>query len=216
MFQMIGAGGQAGSGVPRILAAWRDQHWRAPLLEEHSEPEHTTLRLSMVSLLPPELLQVLETRFGEAYRSLPEVERLALATAYAEDRVTNERLREISGLHPSDLTILLRGLVDRGFLERRGSGRASYYELVREPIPTLFDASGVPDGRSLLLSVPLNGRQRRAVLWIYAHGSISPEEYRTLVGVPRSTAARDLSDLVRKQVLRRKGQTSATRYWLHD
>jgi ATP-dependent DNA helicase RecG len=216
MFQMIGAGEQAGSGVPRILAAWREQHWRAPLLEEHAQPEHTTLRLSMVSLLPPDVLQVMETRFGNDYRSLPEVERLALATAFAEDRVTNERLREISGLHPSDLTTLLRGLVERGFLGRRGSGRASYYEIVERDTaaPTFFDRADAPGIGLPIHPGPLNSRQRQAVLWIRAHGSISPEEYRTLVGVPRSTAARDLSDLVRKQILRRTGRTSAIRYWL--
>jgi predicted HTH transcriptional regulator len=218
MFQMIGAGEQAGSGVPRILAAWREQHWRAPLLEEHAEPEHTTLQLSMISLLPPEVLAVMEQRFGDGYRAMPEVERLALATAFAENRVTNERLREISGLHPSDLTTLLRGLVDRGFLERHGSGRASYYELATgyRTTPTLFDRSEAADSGIRPETMPLNDRQRRAIRWIREHGSISPEEYRNLLGVPRHTAARDLSDLVRKQVLHRTGRTSAIRYWLHE
>ena len=215
---MIGAGEQAGSGVPRILAAWREQHWRAPLLEEHSEPEHTTLRLSMVSLLPPEVLGVMEDRFGDDYRTLHEVERLALATAFAEDRVTNERLREISGSHPSDLTVLLRGLVDRGFLDRRGGGRATYYELVERDIsvPTLFDASDVAAMNVPPQSLALNDRQRRVVLWIREHGSISRDEYENLLDVPRSTAKRDLSDLVKKQVLQRTGRTRATRYRLPD
>ena len=33
MFQMIGEGEQAGSGLPKILSAWKGQHWRVPDLE---------------------------------------------------------------------------------------------------------------------------------------------------------------------------------------
>lgn len=71
MFQMIGAGEQAGSGIPLILSAWQEQHWRAPLLEEQTDPERTILRLSMFSLLPVGVITELVNRFGEVYRSLP-------------------------------------------------------------------------------------------------------------------------------------------------
>ncbi len=35
MFQLIGAAEQAGSGFPKILRAWQEQHWRYPLLNEN-------------------------------------------------------------------------------------------------------------------------------------------------------------------------------------
>ena len=208
MFQMIGAGEQAGSGLPRIVSAWEEQHWRAPLLEEEAEPERTTLRLSMYSLLSGEVIAELVDRIGEVYRSLPEVERLALATAQIEGKVTNERLREISSEHPSDLTAHLRKLVGRGFLERHGNGRGAYYKL---PAPTGTDGTASNEPTH---SGGLSSRQRVAVDWVRQHGSISNDQYRKLVGVSRATAFRDLQELVSRDILSKQGETSATQYVL--
>lgn len=56
-------------------------------------------------------------------------ERLALATASIESKVTNQRLQQITTDHPHDLTIILQSLVDRGYLTRYGVGRGAYYRL---------------------------------------------------------------------------------------
>lgn len=213
MFQMIGAGEQAGSGLPRILSAWQEQHWREPLLEERFDSERTHLRLTMLSFLPKEVIAELADRLGDAYRALPEVERLALATAQAEGKVTNERLREISGVHPSDLTLLLRRLVSKGFLDRHGSGRGAYYKLLLQGNQSaeidIFANSGssVDPGR-------LNTRQRAAVELVQKHGFISNDLYRERMGVSRATAFRDLDRLVKSKILVRQGEASATRYVL--
>jgi predicted HTH transcriptional regulator len=174
-------------------------------LEEYAEPEQTTLRLSMFSLLPATTIAELVKRFGEVYRSLPEVERLALATAQVEGTVTNERLREISGAHPSDLTSLLRGLVTRGFLERHGNRRGAYYKLRAE------NAEAAPVS---LFPGDLDARQRAALDWVRQQGSISNDEYRELAGVSRATASRHLQVLVEKGILIRQGAANATRYVL--
>jgi predicted HTH transcriptional regulator len=34
MFQLMGGGNKAGSGMDKIRAGWRAQHWRSPRLEE--------------------------------------------------------------------------------------------------------------------------------------------------------------------------------------
>lgn len=220
MFQMIGAGEQAGSGVPRILEAWREQHWRAPLLEEQLSPEMTTLRLSMMSLFPAAVIDQLEEQFGDRYRALPELDRLALATACAEGQVTNERLREMSNAHPSDLTVLLRGLVDTGYLDRQGSGRGASYQLRGGP-PFQADLIGSEEGREQTGAAPidplvasLSSRQRRIVEWVRREGSISAPQHRMNHGVAKATAARDLQTLVRLGVLRRVGRSRGTRYEL--
>ncbi|HEX6123704.1 MAG TPA: RNA-binding domain-containing protein [Ktedonobacterales bacterium] len=129
MFQLIGVSEQAGSGFPKILRAWREQQWRAPLLSEDVETEHTTLRMPMISLLPQETIDELDKRFGLGFRRLNEIERLALATALIEGEVSNERLREMCSLHSRDITTLLHNLVDRGFLHQYGTGRGTRYRL---------------------------------------------------------------------------------------
>ena len=44
MFQLAGAGEQAGSGFSRILRAWAEQHWRVPLtsIVAASQPDATS------------------------------------------------------------------------------------------------------------------------------------------------------------------------------
>ena len=45
MFNMIGIGERAGSGVPDIYAVWESQGWEAPTVEEQYNPDRTILTL---------------------------------------------------------------------------------------------------------------------------------------------------------------------------
>lgn len=132
MFQMIGAGEKAGSGFPKILQAWREQDWRAPALEENMEQEDICLRLTTISLFPPEVTAEMERRFPKKMHLLDKNGRLALATAILEKSVTNERLQELTDQHPRDLTFLLKNLVKKGFLTVREKRRWSSYTLTPE------------------------------------------------------------------------------------
>ena len=127
MFQMIGAGEKAGSGFPKILQAWREQHWRAPALEENIEQEEVCLHLPTISLFPPEVSEEMERRFGKRLAGLDETGRLAIATAILEGRVTNERLQELTDKHSRDITFLLKRLVDEHFLIGSDKRRWSSY-----------------------------------------------------------------------------------------
>lgn len=129
MFQMIGAGEKAGSGFPKILQAWREQHWRAPALEENTEQEEVCLRLPTISLFPPEVTEEMEQRFPKRLARLDETGRLAIATAILEGRVTNERLQELTDKHPRDITFLLKRLVNEQFLVGNDKRRWSSYTL---------------------------------------------------------------------------------------
>ena len=48
MFNMIGIGERAGSGVPDIYAVWESQGWREPVIEEQSNPDRTILTLVFI------------------------------------------------------------------------------------------------------------------------------------------------------------------------
>jgi predicted HTH transcriptional regulator len=148
MFQMIGAGEKAGSGFPKILQAWQEQDWRAPALEEDTEQEEVCLRLTTLSLFPPEVTAEMERRFSKKLHLLDKNGRLALATAILEKSVTNERLQELTDQHPRDLTFLLKNLVKKGFLMVREKRRWSSYSLA--PEKTVKGRSSLPhkDGSS--------------------------------------------------------------------
>lgn len=132
MFQLVGLGEQAGSGLPKIVKSWSEQDWRVPLLFEKFDPEQTLLELHMVSLLPDSALDDLDRRFGQRMQTRSKVERLALATASIEGRVTHQRLSQITTDHPHDLTKTLSRLVQQGFLVSEGAGRGTVYYLPGE------------------------------------------------------------------------------------
>ncbi|MGH2532185.1 MAG: ATP-binding protein, partial [Thermomicrobiales bacterium] len=127
MFQLVGLGEQAGSGIPRIYSGWRQQHWWLPEFAETMQLEQTILTLRTVSLLPDETLQSLDRRFGPPFRSLTEIQRLALATVEIEGQVTHSRLRSMTTEHSHDLTKALASLVKAGFLESAGASRGTVY-----------------------------------------------------------------------------------------
>ena len=137
MFSLIGLGEQAGSGIPRVLENWKSQHYRPPELAESAEPEFTIMRLRTVSLLPEATLTELRRDFGKAFGQLDENSRLALATAHIEGFVSNRRLRQISRLHPRDITFLLGALVDTEMLVKDGQGRGTTYRLSGVPVVDL-------------------------------------------------------------------------------
>lgn len=146
MFLMIGLGERAGSGIPKIYSGWNWRHWRRPALYEIDEPPQTLLELRMLELMPEEVQQQLEERFGEAYRTLPRLGRLILATAATEQVVSHGRISEITTDHSHDITVALQSLVKNGMLEANGHGRGAVYHLPGASIPTPEQVFGVSIG----------------------------------------------------------------------
>ena len=131
MFQFLGAGEQAGSGIPRIYTNWSTQHWRQPEFMENitADREETLLRLRMVSLLPEQTVAELGALFGKPFYELPDTHRIALVTAAVENCLTHARMLEMTHEHPHDLSGILHNLIERGMLESDGTGRGTYYFL---------------------------------------------------------------------------------------
>jgi predicted HTH transcriptional regulator len=127
MFQLIGMGEQAGSGFPKMLRAWMEQHWQYPYMDEDTSLETTTLYMPTISLFPQEIQDDLEVLFGNEYKKLDKDERLALILAYVDKEVTNSRLSNIGAIHSADSSKILRKLVDKSLLISDGIGRGMKY-----------------------------------------------------------------------------------------
>lgn len=152
MFRFVGVGEQAGTGIPKILHGWRSQHWSPPKLYDTSEPYNQTLiELRMADLFPPAVMAGLEARFGERFKALSYVERVALALAASEGTVNHARLRSVTSEHPVDLSRTLQHLTQTGMLDSTG-GRGAVYHLPGELIPTPEDIFGAAPGISVLSS----------------------------------------------------------------
>jgi predicted HTH transcriptional regulator/DNA-binding CsgD family transcriptional regulator len=131
MFDLIGYGERAGSGLPKIFQNWREQLWRLPELKEKFNPEQTILVMRMMSLLPDAVMKGLESRFGSEFNELSKEQKLALATVAIEGSVTHARIKEISDIHPHDLSMELKDLVTHGFLQSAGATRAMVYTFTK-------------------------------------------------------------------------------------
>ena len=140
MFLLIGAGERAGSGVPKILKGWREQHWRPPTLSERLEPsEQTSLELHMEDLLPKEISDDLRERIGSTFEAMSPEQRIVLSTAAVERTMSHARAMTLCEMHPVDMTKMLQGLVQKGCLARVGQGRGSRYHLPEAEFPSLLD-----------------------------------------------------------------------------
>ncbi|CAG9931895.1 RNA-binding domain-containing protein [Candidatus Nitrotoga arctica] len=163
MFQLVGYGDHAGSGIPKIYNNWANRHWRRPVLYEVRDPEQTLMELRMSSLVPEEAIAELEAYLGEKFHALSEPERLALITASTEGVVSHARLREICIEHPADLSKILAHLVRDNLLASDGTGRGMVYFLPwqKQREDALFDlrmgVAGIAGSRTIppeLGSVP--------------------------------------------------------------
>ncbi len=129
MFQMVGGGEKAGSGMDKIRAGWRSQHWRSPKVEESLQPDRVKLVLPMVSLIPPEVNEELRQRFGARFDRLDKTAVQAVVTARVEGSVTNGRMQEVTGEHPKDITGVLQALVRDGLLTQQNQRRWASYRV---------------------------------------------------------------------------------------
>jgi ATP-dependent DNA helicase RecG len=129
MFQMIGRGEKAGSGIDKIRQGWNSQNWRSPEIEEIFQPDRVLMILPLESFLPEASLERLRALFGRRIDTLGPMEIQTLVTAEAEGKVSNARMRMVSNEHAADLTRMFQGLVLKGFLEQVGQKRGAFYRL---------------------------------------------------------------------------------------
>ncbi|MDR9423997.1 MAG: ATP-binding protein [Marinobacter sp.] len=129
MFQLLGVGDKAGSGLDKIRRSWHAHLWQPPSLRERYRPDRVSLILPLISMMPEDVIEQLQQRFGSTFWHLSTDEAQTLVIAATEHYVTNQRLQEMLTLHRVDITQMLRGLAERGLLVPHGQKRGTYYTL---------------------------------------------------------------------------------------
>lgn len=146
MFQMLGIGDKAGSGLDRIRRSWNERHWQTPSLEETARPDRVRLTLSMISMLPEDIMQALQGYFGPRMATLDKDAVYVLAMTAMRGEISNSYLQGFLTLHRVDITKLLQQMVQQEFLIADGEGRGRVYHL---PETYYYPASGT--------NIPANG-----------------------------------------------------------
>ena len=120
MFSMLGVAEKAGSGTDKILKGWKESNWRAPIIDEHQNPDKIELIMPMESLLSENTKSRLEEIFGRLVSTLEHDVLSVLALACDEGSVTNERLRYSLNLHKEEIAALLKQMCQKRLLVAQG------------------------------------------------------------------------------------------------
>ena len=129
LFTFLGSAEKAGSGVDKILTGWKVLNWKRPYLFEKKRPNKIVLTLSMESLLDNDLKETLQKMFGNKLDALDHNQLMALALAYSEEEISNERLQYALEMHKADISKMLGKLCKLQLLESSGYGRGTKYHV---------------------------------------------------------------------------------------
>lgn len=127
MFMLIGSAEKAGSGASKIWEGWKSANYRNPSIEQNRNK--VTLEMPLVTILSDDVLAELRELFGDAVVSIDQQRLLVLAACAMDGFTTNYRLQFILDMHPSDITLLLKGMCQEGYLKASGIGKGTKYEL---------------------------------------------------------------------------------------
>ena len=128
MFMLIGRAEKAGSGVDKIMSGWQDSHWRNPFLVLENRPDKVKLTLPMFSVLPEQVLNELNTIYGDVSHFSSD-ELTALSFCLIEGSISNHRLQYVLNMHSSDITKMLKKLCVGDYLEAENYGRWTTYKI---------------------------------------------------------------------------------------
>jgi len=121
----------AGSGVRSMRTEWRSLGFQLPRFHSSVENYRFSVFLSLRSMIGTRDRDWLESIGGP----WTENEEYALLLARDTEKVDNQQLRELAGLHPADATRVLQRLRDRNVLYQCGYGKGSSYSLSGSAIP---------------------------------------------------------------------------------
>lgn len=130
MFMMIGASEKAGSGADKIWAGWKSSNYRNPFIELRDNK--VVLELPFVSMLSTEVINKLKDIFGPEIIDIGHNKLLVLAACAGSEHVSNASLQKVLDLHPSDITALLKEMVEEKLLSASGLGKGTKYELYKK------------------------------------------------------------------------------------
>ncbi|MBU2893530.1 putative DNA binding domain-containing protein, partial [Colwellia sp. D2M02] len=161
MFRYVNIGEQAGSGIPKILAGWKNQSWQQPLIRELLEPyDQTILELKMVDLFPSQITDKLKENFGDKFTELNELERLITVLVYGEYYISHKELCQLSSAHTREVTLALVRLERMGIIGSTGTHRNKVYHSPENEIPTPDNSLGQFIADNLFITKPLSDLER--------------------------------------------------------
>ena len=217
MFNLLGIGERAGSGLENIQLAWKEQEWLAPDLEELYDPDRIVLTLRTISMLPESSIMLLKSALKNKYNELSREEVMTLVAADQEEYVTNNRLQQLLDTHAINSSKILSSLVDKGYLEADGIGRGTKYYLT-EVFKNVSNENineinkDVCDKKSIILGAD----EKKVLDYIIENGFISTKICTSKLGLGKTKSVEIFNTLIGLSKIKRIGIGSKIRYELVD
>ena len=134
MFNMIGIGERAGSGVPDIYAVWASQGWEEPVIEEQYNPDRTILTLvfskkqaEKTSRKNKQKKQAeKKSRSGQAAKTIENKKRI-ISFLDSKGSCKAAEIAAYIELSSARTRVLLSELIEDGKIQATGTGRARRY-----------------------------------------------------------------------------------------
>lgn len=127
MFNLIGYGERAGSGVPDIFAVWNSQGWETPVIDETSDPDRTILHLK------------LETSYEDVGKEQETTQKTTQKTAQKivdlirhNPSITRAELAAEIGITSDGIKYHIKRLKDNGVIERIGSDKSGQWIIIED------------------------------------------------------------------------------------
>lgn len=215
MFNLLGIGERAGSGLENIQLAWKEEEWLAPDLEEEFNPDRIILILRTISMLPEQSIKLLKCVLKDKYDMLSKEEVLALVSAHQEGCVTNNRLQQLLDTHSIKSNKILSALVDKGYLEADGIGRGTKYHLSKEFEVIEDDELDVSkDNKNITEVAGLTVDERKVIDYINKNKFINTKLCKLNLGFGKTKSVEIFNKLMRLNIIIRVGNGSKIRYEL--
>ena len=125
--------------------------------------------MSMESLLDENVKNGLTKLFGEKVEQLPRPQLMALAMAYSEEEITNERLQYALDIHRADITKMLSDMCAAHLLEASGHGRGTKYHV--------YGTNLALPSTDMALNVDTSGANMALNMDTSAHDMALPKRY---------------------------------------
>lgn len=134
MFNIIGIGERAGSGVPDIYDVWKTQGWETPVVEEQYNPDRTILTLSFVQVGNIENQEDLKYQGDTLNDTLDQndtLETLILEQIKKNPRSKQIELAEITGSSIATIKRTMKKMTEQGIIQREGGKRNGIWIIVK-------------------------------------------------------------------------------------
>lgn len=135
MFNMIGIGERAGSGVPDIYAVWESQGWVVPKVEEQHNPDRTLLTLSFEARNEANEVrnearnEVINARLASFTEAKRKKALLIISEIMSDEYITIQRIADNTGITKSTVDRYIADLKDIGVIIREGSTKSGYWKI---------------------------------------------------------------------------------------